>query len=93
VVHLATDVASQRQLACKVVDLRKFGFNSNRINTEEAREAIDSRTKLIREIEFLRELNHVRNINRVTEHDAYRYSLISQLSTRHFDQSTHCKYL
>jgi translation initiation factor IF-3 len=70
-VHLATDVASQRQLACKVIDLRKFSFNSNKLNTEEAREAIDSRTKLIREIEFLRKLNHVRNTNRIAEHDAY----------------------
>jgi hypothetical protein len=65
VVHLATEMSSKWQVACKIVDLRRFSLGRSKCDTEKAGEATDERAKLIREIEFLSKLNHVSNFNYV----------------------------
>lgn len=67
-VYLARDEVTQKQLACKVVNLRGDALKLSNPSTpqddgvyaEKSRKLGDARKKLIREIEILSKLSHVR---------------------------------
>jgi serine/threonine protein kinase len=72
-VFLANDVATQTQLACKIVDLRRNALNQKECTptvhedvkprvqayAEKINKVVEVRRKLVREIEILSKLSHV----------------------------------
>jgi len=74
-VYLANDVLTQKQVACKIVDLRRKAVEPDGYDTpldgahkkevqafaEQEKGISEARKKQIREIEILSKLSHVRN--------------------------------
>lgn len=98
---------AQRQLACKVVDLRRYTPESDgygmpldgahkvgvQAYVERYRGITEARKKLMREIEILGKLNHVRTHSFSLSACAYLLSQILLLSSKHSVRLILCKLI
>jgi hypothetical protein len=96
---------AQKQLACKIVDLRRRAKEPNESENifnaengpkvqayaEQVREVTGVRKKLIREIEFLSRLSHVRDVFGLIPYCAKSCSPTLSLCTRRFVHHIPCE--